>query len=101
MVEISMEEAVIIGLSGVMAMLVFLVFMTYESIKEIRALRKLLKRDLQDHQEWLFHQLYSMAPGKVLKPDEKEEKLESRPAKVIHMNRDPMGEFTGKLDDWR
>lgn len=74
--------------------------MCHEMIGEIRALRKVLKRDLSQHQEWLFDQLYSMAPGKVLKPDEIEPEEVSKPAVVIHPSRDPMNEFNGKKNDW-
>lgn len=50
--------------------------------------------------EWLFNQLYNIAPGKVLKPDE--EVTESKPVhvKVIHKSRDPMREFDGGIDDF-
>lgn len=60
-----------------------------------------VKKALSDHQAWLFDQLYNMAPGKVLKPNETEEESEETPAVVIHTNRDPMNEFKGKKDDWR
>lgn len=52
------------------------------------------------HQNWLFNQLYSMAPGKVLLPDEFAPDEEEKPAIVINTNRDPMNEFNGKKDDW-
>lgn len=82
----------------IIAIVIFL--QCHEMIKEIRALRKLLKKDMQSHQDWLFHQLYTMAPGKVLRPDEVETKEEGKKAVVINRNRDPMNEFTGKKDDW-
>lgn len=53
------------------------------------------------HQEWLFNQLYNMAPGKVLKPDEIMEETETKPATVFSPTEDPMAEFTGERDDWR
>jgi hypothetical protein len=52
------------------------------------------------HQEWLFEQLYSIAPGKVLKPDEVEPVDQSKPATVTHPSRDPMNEFNGTMEDW-
>lgn len=58
------------------------------------------RMDLEKHQEWLFDQLYSLAPGKVSKPDELQPTETSRPAVVIHTSRDPMNEFNGKKDDW-
>lgn len=75
-------------------------FQCHEIIGEIRAMRKLLKKDMQNHQDWLFNQLYTIAPGKVLRPDEIEPKEESKKAVVINRNRDPMREFDGGLDDW-
>lgn len=78
-----------------------LLFQGHEMIGEIRALRRLLKKDMQEHQDWLFNQLYNMAPGKVLKPNEAEPESEDVPAVVIHTNRDPYNEFKGKRDDWR
>lgn len=77
-----------------------MIAMIYEGIKETRALRKLLKRDLEKHQEWLFNQLYAMAPGKVLMPEEIEPEEKSLPAVVTHPSRDPMNEFNGKKSDW-
>lgn len=86
------------------ALVIFVIviaFQAHEIIREIRSLRKLLKKDLQHHQDWLFEQLYSMSPGKVLKPDEIAEEVENKPAIVINKNRDPMNEFNGSKDDWR
>jgi len=71
-----------------------------ETIKEIRALRKLLKCDLDAHQTWLFNQLYSLWPGRILKPDELEPEVKSEKAIVINRARDPMNEFNGQRDDW-
>jgi hypothetical protein len=79
---------------------VSLMVVSVEHINELRALRKLLKHDLKTHQDWLFHQLYAMAPGKVLKPDELEPEVKPSPAKVYNPNKDPMREFTGKQNDW-
>lgn len=77
--------------------------LTYLQIKLTRTING-IKADLLSAQkaqnDWLFNQLYSMAPGKVLRPDEVEEKAVSKPAKIIHTSRDPMNEFSGKLDDW-
>jgi hypothetical protein len=73
----------------------------HEATGEIRALRKLMKHDLKKHQEWLFKQLYTMAPGKVLRPDEEAPYTkESEKAVVINPNRDPMSEFNGLRDDF-
>lgn len=77
-----------------------IVALSHEMIKEIRTLRKLLKHDIQSQSEWLFNQLYSIAPGKVLRPDEVEEDSASKPAKVINPNKDPMNEFSGKKTDY-
>lgn len=55
---------------------------------------------LQAHQDWLFNQLYTMAPGKVLKPDEIEPTEENKPATVYNPSKDPMNEFQGKKNDW-
>lgn len=70
-------------------------------MKEMDKVKKQTRADLQKHQEWLFEQLYSMSPGKVLKPDEIAEEVENKPAIVINKNRDPMNEFNGSKDDWR
>lgn len=67
---------------------------------KVRKSETRLVKTLQMHQNWLFNQLYTMAPGKVLRPDEEEDKEESAPAKVIHTSRDPMNEFNGKKSDW-
>lgn len=69
-------------------------------LKEIHDSRNQMRRDLQNHQYWLFNQLYSMSPGKVLKPDELIEETDSGPAEVIHTSRDPMNEFNGRKNDW-
>jgi hypothetical protein len=66
---------------------------------DLLAFKKYHTRSLVEHQQWLFNQLYSMAPGKVLKPDEIEE-VKSQPAKVINPNKDPMNEFNGKKTDY-
>jgi hypothetical protein len=79
----------------------FIFAMCHEAIGEIRALRRLLKHDLRMHQDWLFEQLYSMAPGKVLKPDEEPEESADMPAYVYSPTEDAMAEFTGDRDDWR
>jgi uncharacterized UBP type Zn finger protein len=81
-------------------MLMIMTAMIYESIKETRALRKLLKRDLETHQNWLFEQLYAIAPGKVLMPEELAPELKSQPAIITSPKIDPMSEFTGDKDDW-
>lgn len=57
------------------------------------------KKEMKELQDWLFNQLYSIAPGKVLRPEEKESEM-PRKAVVIHHSRDPMNEFNGKKDDW-
>lgn len=80
--------------------LAVIVLQSHEIIGETRALRRLLRNDLQQHQEWLFNQLYTMAPGKVLKPGEIESTDKSMPAKVINPNKDPYAEFKGKKNDW-
>lgn len=75
------------------------------TIREARQARDEHIKNLRELQAWLFDQLYNMAPGKVLKPNETEGDLiifrESKPAVVIHTSRDPMNEFKGKRDDWR
>ena len=76
-------------------------FIRKEMLDELQFTRDMYRDIFQTHQEWLFNQLYSMAPGKVLMPDEIESVTESKPATIIHTSRDPMNEFTGKLDDWR
>lgn len=67
---------------------------------KIVLVKRQARNDLSKHQKWLFDQLYSLAPGKVLEPDEIEEKVLHFPAKIIHPSRDPMNEFNGKKDDW-
>lgn len=68
--------------------------------KRIKESETRLVKVFQLHQDWLFNQLYTMAPGKVLKPDEIEEEVENMPAVVINPNKDPMNEFNGKMNDW-
>lgn len=68
--------------------------------EEITEKAQQARDDLQRHQEWLFNQLYSLGPGKVLRPDELEEKVVNLPGKVINPNKDPYAEFKGKKDDW-
>lgn len=58
------------------------------------------RKDQEAHEKWLFNQLYSMAPGKVLEPEAREEVVEERPATVYSPDADPMSEFTGIRDDW-
>lgn len=72
------------------------------SERQTKAMLEYHKASRASQDQWLFEQLYSMAPGKVLKPDEPiEESEENVPATVIHTSRDPMNEFKGKKDDWR
>jgi hypothetical protein len=76
-------------------------FVRSEMLNEMQITRDLAKDLLKSHQDWLFNQLYSMSPGKVLKPDEVEPVSKGKPATVIHTSRDPYNEFNGKMDDWR
>jgi hypothetical protein len=69
-------------------------------IQSIEDARDDVKEALARNQEWLFHQLYALAPGKVMKPDEVAPEEKSKPAKIYNPNKDPMREFTGKMDDW-
>lgn len=55
---------------------------------------------LEKHQKWLFEQLYSVSPGKVLAPDELEPEEVSAPATVYSPTEDPMSEFNGMRDDF-
>ena len=91
---------VMIALVFVMFLLALVLLGLYQNLLELRESYKLTTKNLQYHQDWLFNQLYSMSPGKVLKPDEIEEKVESMPATVYNPNKDPMSEFTGKKNDW-
>jgi hypothetical protein len=69
-------------------------------IRSIEDARDEIKKALVSNQEWLFHQLYALAPGKVMKPDEVAPEEKSKPAMIYNPNKDPMREFTGKMDDW-
>lgn len=80
--------------------LVIALWHNHKGIKESQKARKEYIENLAKLQDWLFNQLYTIAPGKVLRPDEIEPKEESKKAVVINRNRDPMNEFTGKKDDW-
>lgn len=66
----------------------------------VERIRKGAREDMEAHEAWLFKQLYSMAPGKVLEPDAREEVAQARPATVYSPEKDPMSEFTGGKDDW-
>jgi hypothetical protein len=59
-----------------------------------------VKREIRAHQDWLFEQLYSMAPGKVLKPDEVATEATAKVAYVYSPTKDPMSEFNGMKDDF-
>ena len=74
--------------------------MTYEAILKIRQFNRVMNANFEIHQEWLFNQLYTMAPGKILRPDEVEEDSHSESAKVYNPNTDPMSEFRGLKNDW-
>lgn len=78
----------------------FAILQNHELKKEIRTLRKLGMRDMKAHQDWLFIQLYSMSPGKVLMPNEIEPENTGAPALIINRARDPMNEFNGQKNDW-
>ena len=67
---------------------------------QISEAKEQAREDLQKHQEWLFNQLYSLAPGKVVKPEDLAPEEESRPAEVYNPNKDPMREFKGKMNDF-
>lgn len=97
-----MEKNEIINLvviMGLMALIGGIGIVWIVSDKVMNA-RIAIKKDIRRHQEWLFDQLYSMAPEKVLSPDEEKPEEVSRPAVVVHTSRDPMNEFNGKKDDW-
>lgn len=101
-----MEKNEIVNLVASIGLMVFigaiaLIMVISSKIIDIRELvRKDTKKYLEKHQEWLFEQLYSMAPGKVLKPDEGEPKEASKPAVVYNPSKDPMREFNGTMNDW-
>lgn len=68
---------------------------------EVNALKKHMGQEIDIQNQWLFKQLYAMAPGKVLAPDEVEEKGEVvAKAEVYSPTKDPMSEFNGKKNDW-
>ena len=92
-------ENLIIGSIVILICLVNIA-MTYEAILKIRQFNRVMNANFKTQQEWLFKQLYTMAPGKVLRPDEVEEDSHSEPAKVYNPSKDPMGEFQGKKNDW-
>jgi hypothetical protein len=86
-----------------LTMLTFISGATKLILEEIQAFKRSYREDMREHEMWLFNQLYSMAPGKVLKPDEVDEstdKMKSRAAKVYNPNKDPMNEFNGKKTDY-
>jgi hypothetical protein len=60
---------------------------------------KCFKDDMKDHQEWLFHQLHALGPGKILKPEEKAEDIEYEPATIRKPYTDEMSEFNGRRSD--
>jgi hypothetical protein len=61
---------------------------------------KILRTEMNVQSNWLFNQLYAMAPGKVLRPDETEEEQAYEPATVYNPNKDPMKLVKGELSDW-
>lgn len=71
-----------------------------EILNDLKATREAIRSDMKKHQEWLFEQLYRQTPGQVLRPDESEEVIESKPAEVYKPYTEPMAEFTGKRNDW-
>lgn len=78
----------------------FFTLSVYVITELMKQIRNEARKDLQAHQDWLFNQLYTMAPGKVLKPDEVEPEESSEPATVYIPAKDPMLEFKGKKSDW-
>ncbi|MGE3608017.1 MAG: hypothetical protein AB7I27_00415 [Bacteriovoracaceae bacterium] len=87
--------------SNIVAAVLFASFITTSFVLyEFHQLKKWIKKQRYQHENWLFNQLYSMSPGKVLKPDETEEKVTNQPAKVVNPNKDPMNEFNGTKSDW-
>lgn len=78
------------------------IFLGLKSVieKEARNTRIIARAMQEAHQDWLFNQLYTMAPGKVLKPDEIEPKTVSKKATIINRGQDPYNEFNGRKDDW-
>lgn len=87
--------------SNIVAAVLFASFITTSFLLyEFNQLKKWIKNQRYQHENWLFNQLYSMSPGKVLKPDETEQKVVNQPAKVINPNKDPMNEFNGTKSDW-
>lgn len=104
MLDVS-EFIIIWSFVNILAMMV-LIGLLYHAIvcqidKRVTEMEQRQFNDMEKHQEWLFNQLYAIKPGAVLRPEETEEKIESKPAFVYSPTEDPMSEFTGLKEDWR
>ncbi len=87
--------AIAIGL--LFAIVLSAIFRLNDMIDE---LGEAMEKSIALQSEWLFNQLYSIAPGKVLKPDEIEPESSDVVASVYKPSKDGMSEFTGHKEDW-
>ena len=95
-----MEKAIVISLVVLGLFNLVLMAMIYDLMVKVNEQSRKLSTSFKSHEDWLFNQLYTMAPGKVLRPDEVEEMLVKQPAKVYNPSKDPMREFKDGLNDW-
>lgn len=93
-----MQERIIV--CSVILIVVFGIALFAVLMNEIISLKDFINVQNRKHQKWLFDQLYAIAPGKVLLPDEKEAEAENKPATVYIPENDPYAEFKGIKDDW-
>ena len=95
-----MEKAIVISLVVLGLFNLVLMAMIYDLMVKVNSLNNQMTSNFKNLKEWLFNQLYTMAPGKVLRPDEVEEMPVKQPAKIYNPANDPMREFKDGLNDW-